>query len=151
VEYFGLIIGGGEVKMDPVKVKAVKEWEEPWNLKELRAFLGFSNFYRRFIKDFAKIARPLNDLTKKDITFKMGPQQTAAFNTLREAFTSEPILMLWEQGCLTCIEVDASGFATGAALLQKQDNDLWHPVAFRSSLMNLAKDNYKIWDREMLQ
>ena len=66
VEYLGLVIRNKEVAMDPVKVEAVKEWKDPKNLKEVRGFLGFANFYRRFIKDFARIARPLNDLTKKD-------------------------------------------------------------------------------------
>jgi hypothetical protein len=67
VEYLGLIIKKGQVTMDPVKVKAVADWPTPRNLRELRGFLRFANFYRRFIKDFAKIARPLNDLTKKDV------------------------------------------------------------------------------------
>ena len=150
IEYLGLIVGGGEVRMDPVKVAAVRDWPTPRNLKEVRAFLGFANFYRRFIKNFAKIARPLNDLTKKNVNFDWGTHQQAAFKQLRAAFISEPILTLWKQDRPTRIEVDASGFATGGALLQMLDNGLWHPVAFRSASMIEAERNYQIHDREML-
>ena len=66
IEYLGLIIREGEVTMDPTKVQAVANWPTPRNLQELRGFLRFANFYHRFIKNFAKLARPLNDLTKKD-------------------------------------------------------------------------------------
>jgi hypothetical protein len=150
VEYLGLVIQEGEVRMDPAKVEAVREWPVPTNLRAVRGFLGFANFYRRFIKDFATIARPLNDLTKKDTPWSWGTPQQDAFDTLRRAFTSAPILTLWDPTLPTRIEVDASGFATGGALLQKHADGLWHPVAFRSASMQPAERNYEIYDREML-
>ena len=67
IEYLGLVISKGKVTMNPVKIRAVIDWPTPRNLHDLRGFLGFANFYHCFIKDFAKLARPLNDLTKKDI------------------------------------------------------------------------------------
>ena len=70
IEYLGMIIGNGQVKMDPAKVAAVKDWPTPTNLREVRGFLGFANFYCRFIKSFSQIARPLNDLTKKGVPFE---------------------------------------------------------------------------------
>ena len=70
VEYLGMIIRENHVSMDPAKVRAVKEWPEPRNLTDVRGFLGFANFYRRFIEGFASIARPLNDLTKKEVPFQ---------------------------------------------------------------------------------
>ena len=81
--------------MDPTKVEAVTSWPTPKNLKEVRGFIGFANFYRQFIKDFSKIARPLHDLTKKDTPFLWGPKQKEAFDTLKSAFTSQPILAVW--------------------------------------------------------
>ena len=150
VEYLGLIIRQGEVAMDPAKVSAVRDWATPTTLRELRGFLGFANFYRRFIKDFSKAARPLHDLTKKHIPWSWGTPQQEAFDTLRTAFTSSPVLALWDPDRPTRIEVDASGFATGGALLQKLDDGQWHPIAFRSASMQPAERNYEIYDREML-
>ena len=97
IEYLRLIIRPGQVAMDPAKVSAVTEWPTSKNLKDVRGFVGFANFYRRFIKDFSKIARPLHDLTKKDVPFVWGPDQQKAFETLKAAFTSEPILAMWLQ------------------------------------------------------
>lgn len=150
IEYLGLVIREGEVRMDPAKVDAVRNWPTPKSLRDVRGFLGFANFYRRFIKDFSKIARPLNDLTKKNCPWTWGPSQQTAFDTLRNAFTSSPILALWDPSRPTRIEVDASGFATGGVFLQKLDDNLWHPVAFRSASMQPAERNYEIYDREML-
>ena len=86
IEYLGLIIREGEVTMDPTKVQAVANWPTPRNLRELRGFLGFANFYRRFIKDFAKLARPLNDLTKKDARWTWNIGQKQAFQALKDTF-----------------------------------------------------------------
>ena len=116
--------------MDPVKVEAVKNWPTPTSPRNLRGFLGFANFYRRFIEGFAKKARPLNDLTRKDTKWNWGTEQQNAFQSLKEAFISSPILTLWDPNQPTRIEVDASGFATGGTLLQQQQDGLWHPVAF---------------------
>ena len=144
------MIREGKVQMDPIKVAAVSNWPTPRNLQDLHGFLGFANFYRRFIQNFAQIACPLNDLTKKNVPFNWGTQQQAASETLRTAFTSAPILTLWDPDKPTWMEVDASGYATGGALLQKQEDGQWHPVAFRSASMQAAERNYEIYDREML-
>jgi hypothetical protein len=82
--------------MDPVKVKAVTDWPTPRNLRELRGFLRFANFYRRFIKDFAKLAHPLNNLTKKDVSWTWSVSQRLAFQTLKNSFSRKPILAVWE-------------------------------------------------------
>ena len=81
--------------MDPVKVEAVRNWKSPTNLRELRGFLGFANFYRRFIEGFARRAQPLNNLTKKDVKWAWGTEQQEAFQSLKDAFTNAPILVLW--------------------------------------------------------
>lgn len=112
MEYLGLLISEGKVRMDPVKVAAVRDWPTPTCVCDVHGFLGFANFYRRFIHDFARIARPLNDLTRKDIRFDWGTHQQAAFEELHTAFTSAPILSLWDPDRPTRIEVDASGYAT---------------------------------------
>ena len=150
VEYLGLIIREGEVSMDPIKVRAITDWPQPRTLRELRGFLGFANFYRRFIKNFARVARPLNDLTKKDTRWHWDAPQKQAFHVLKHTFSRKPILAMWDPVRPTRIEVDASGFATGGVLLQQLDDNLWHPVAYRSESMADAERNYEIYDKEML-
>jgi hypothetical protein len=150
IKYLGLVIHHGQVSMDPIKVKAVTEWPTPLNLKEVRAFVGFANFYRRFIQNFSQLARPLHDLTKKDTTFVWGSAQQFAFEQLKAAFTSESILAMWSADRETRLEVDASGYATGGVLSQKGEDGLWHPILYRSASMTEAKWNYKIYNREML-
>jgi hypothetical protein len=150
IEYLGMIIRQGEVCMDPGKVSAVRDWPTPTMLRDVRAFIGFSNFYRRFIKDFSSIARPLHDLTKKDVPWQWHAEQQHAFDTLKEKFCQEPILKVYDPNLETRVEVDASGYATGGILSQKYPDGLWHPVAYRSSSMSKEERNYEIYDREML-
>jgi hypothetical protein len=152
VGHLGLVISPGKVSMDPIKVKAVRDWTPPTKLKEVRSFIGFANFYRRSIKDFSKICRPLHDLTKKDVPSVWGPTQQAAFEMLKAAFTSKPVLAIWSPTRPTRIEVDASEYATDGVILQKCNNldSLWHPIAFRSTSFKEAERNYKIWNCEML-
>jgi hypothetical protein len=152
VNYLELVISPGKVSMDPIKVKAVKDWTPLTKLKEVRNFIEFANFYRRFIKDFSKICWPLHNLTKKDVPFIWGPTQQAAFKTLKAAFISKPILAIWSPNRPTRIEVYASGYATGGVISQKCDDidSLWHLIAFWSASFKEAKRNYKIWDCEML-
>ena len=95
--------------------------------------MGFCNFYRPFIRGFAHIARPLNELTKKDIEWNWTSRQEEAFNALKDRVTSEPVLAHPELDKQFEVEVDASGFALGAVLLQKKEDGKKHPVAYYSS------------------
>ena len=151
VEYLGMYIRENHVSMDPAKVRAVVDWPTPRNLKDLRGFLGFANFYRRFIEGFAKLARPLNDLTKKDVAWRWTDVEAVAFEGLKYRFTSAPVLAMWHPDCETQLSTDASGYATSGVLEQKQqEDDLYHPVAFRSQSMTATERNYEIYDRELL-
>ena len=142
IEYLGMIIRHNEVKMDPAKVQAIVEWTVPKNLKALQAFTGFDNFYCRFIKDFSGIARPLNDLTKKEKPWKWGPEQQKAFDTLKEMFASGPILRMWHPDLPTRVETDASAHTVSGIISQKQlDDGLYHPIAYRSESMSEAERN----------
>ena len=112
MEYLGVIVSHDSVKMDHVKVAGVTEWPIPTNKKEVQLFLGFTNFYRRFIEGFSHVARPLFDLTKVDSTFHWSMEEQLAFDTLWERITSAPItpdhiVLKWialtsqqEQSCL---------------------------------------------------
>ena len=121
-EYLGLIVSEGQIKMDPSKVKGVTDWLIPKNRKELRSFLGFLNFYRRFIEGFASTTCPLNALTSKKNPFKWTPTCQQAFDTLKAKITQAPALRMPTDTDPFRIETDGSGIGIGAILTQKQDD-----------------------------
>ncbi|KAG5728560.1 hypothetical protein E4T56_gene19654 [Termitomyces sp. T112] len=151
IEYLGLIILHGTVEMDPVKVAGMAEWPEPKNKKEVQAFLGFANFYWRFIQNFSYHACPLFDLMGKDVPWSWGPLEQMVFDTLKCAVTSGPVLLFLNNNSPFQVEADSSNFATGAVLSQQSSEDgKWHLVAFYSKSLNAVEQNYKIHDKEIL-
>ena len=88
----GHIVSSNGVEPDSAKIKAIQEWKIPTNVKEIRSFLGLAGYYRRFIKDFAKIAAPLTDLTRKNIPYRWSLREGEAFNKLKELMTQVPVL-----------------------------------------------------------
>ena len=142
IGYLGVILEKGVTHMDPVKIVGIKDWPMPVKVKDVWSFLGFCNFYRAFIRGFANVAKPLNALTKKDHEWEWMTECQKAFNTLKHRVTSEPILAHPELDKQFELEVDASGFATGAVLLQKKDNGKRHPIGYYSSTLNEAERNY---------
>ena len=90
--FLGVIVSGQGLRIDPQKVKAVVDWKAPTNLKESQAFVGFVNFYRRFIRDFSKIVKPLANLTRKDEPFMWSEACEKSFNALKAAVTAAPVL-----------------------------------------------------------
>lgn len=149
IEYLGMIFSGGKVEMDPVKVEGVRQWPIPKNVKELQSFLGFVNFYRRFVKDFSIIARPLHDLTRKDTPYEWSMAASQAFEKLKKIITSAPVLVFPTDNGQFRLEADASNYATGAILSQLQSDGKWHPVAFMSKSFTDAERNYEIYDKEL--
>jgi hypothetical protein len=149
IEYLGLIISDGKVEMDPVKVEGVAKWPTPKSKREVQQFVGFVNFYRRFIQDFSHIARPLYDVTGH-APWKWEDTQQQAFEELRRRVTSTPILILPTDSEPFRVEADSSDFATGAVLSQRSEDDKWHPVAYLSKSLNAVEWNYEIHDKEML-
>ena len=95
--------------MDPEKVKAVIEWEAPRSIKGVQSFIGFANFYRRFIDKFSDIVRPITNLIRKNQAFEWISEANAAFEKLKQMFVSSPILLLFEHYYIMVIETDASG------------------------------------------
>ena len=137
--------------MDPAKVARVSEWPTPTMKKEVQLFLGFTNFYQRFIEGFSHIAHPLFNLTKVELVFKWSTEEKLAFDTLKDRITSAPILALPDNTTPYRIEADGLDFATGAVLSQQSSEDRkWHPVAFLSKSLSPIERNYEIHDKEML-
>lgn len=150
-KYLGFIIKAGEgVSMDPEKVKAILEWEAPRSVKGVRSFLGFANFYRRFIRDFSKVAAPLTDLTKKDAKFEWSDGADQAFEKLKGMFVKAPVLMQFDPDRETILECDSSGYVVGGILSQYDDSGVLRPCAFFSQKNTPAECNYEIYDKELL-
>ena len=131
VEYLGVAASQDSVKIDPAKVARVAEWPTPSNKKEVQLFLGFTNFYWRFIEGFSYIAQPLFDLTKANSMFKWSSEEKLVFDTLKDQITSALILALPDNSRPYHIEADSSDFGTRAVLSQQNLGDnKWHPIAF---------------------
>src|SRR5258707_3696274 len=149
VEYLGVIVGNGKVKMDPIKVQALTDWPQPTTLKQLRSFLGFGNYYKDFIKDYSQLARPLHEMTKKNVKYLWQEPQQQAFETLKHKFTSYPVLRNPDPSKHFILDTDASAHAVGASLSQEFD-DGFHPTAYFSKSLTAPERNYDIYDRELL-
>ena len=132
IEWLGMIIEEGKISMDSGKLKGIKEWPVPTTVKQVRGFLGFGNFYRRFIKHFSEVAKPLNDLLKKDRRFEWTEACQNSFDELKKRFTEEPVLAMPDHTKPFQIECDASKYASGAVLTQLDSNGDRHPCAFIS-------------------
>ena len=151
VSFLGYIVAGGNIQMDPAKVSAVTSWPVPVDRKKLQQFLGFANFYRKFIRNYSSVAAPLTALTSTKHPFAWTSEANKAFNDLKARFTSAPILHMPDSNLQFIVEVDASDVGVGAILSQRavEDNKL-HPCAFFSRRLSPAESNYDIGNRELL-
>ncbi|KAM4060344.1 reverse transcriptase (RNA-dependent DNA polymerase) [Hirsutella rhossiliensis] len=152
VDYLGLVIKAGEgIALDPKKKQAILEWRlsDLKSTKAIRSFLGLVNFVRRFSKEVSELAHPLNELLKRAI-FKIGKQEEAAFEALKEALVRAPGMGFWKIGAPTRIETDASKHSVGATALQQQNDNSWKPVAYFSKTLSSTETVWPIQDREFL-
>jgi len=136
--------------MSDTKVKTIQEWLEPKKVKDIQSFLGFANFYRRFIFNYSDIVIPLTCLTRKDTPWNFDNKCRKVFSTLKQAFTSAPILTHWVLNAQLVMETNASDYALAAILsIMTIDNEI-HPVAFYSQTFSTLELNYNIYDKELL-
>ena len=149
VEFLGYKISDGGISMTSTKVEEIRAWSTPEKVVYVQSFMGFANFYRRFIKGFSKIAKPLTDLTKKGIKWTWTPSCQDAFDKLKEMFTTGPIVTHFDDTRPTKLETNASHFALGAVLSQLCEDEKWHPVAFHSRKISPLAINYDVHDKEM--
>ncbi|XP_011859426.1 PREDICTED: uncharacterized protein LOC105556922 [Vollenhovia emeryi] len=149
VAYLGHIIGADGVRPDPGKIKSIQLFPQPRNQKNIKQFLGLVGYYRRFIPQFSKIAKPLSDLLKKDTPFNFQQKHIEAFDTLRNCLCTEPILQYPDFNQPFVLTTDASGYAIGGILSQgKIGKDL--PIAYVSRVLNKAEQNYSVIEKECL-
>lgn len=114
--YLGLIISPNGISMDPAKVQAVEEWNTPQNMKDVLVFLGFTNFYRRFILDFTAVAKPLTQLRRKDHIFTWSSEAQMVFDTRKQAIINAPILMHFDNDNAIVVETEASDYVSAVIM-----------------------------------
>jgi len=150
IGFLGVVIEPKGIEMEKEKVNGVLSWPEPKNVKDIRKFLGLTNYYRRFIKDFAQVARPINVLMRKDVKWQWGVEQQEAFNELKRVFTTKPVLAIPDLDKEFRVEADVSNYTTRGVLLMKYSDEMWRPVAFISKSLSDTERNYEIHDKEIL-
>jgi hypothetical protein len=154
VDFLGFIVGRKGIRMDPEKVESVTAWPVPTSVVPLQTFLGFVNFYRRFIEGYSHICRPLTDLlhggSDGKVVWKWTEAADKAFKWLKEAFTTATILAHFDPRKRIRVETDASKFAIAAILSQLQEEGQWKPIAFWSRKLIPAETRYETHDQELL-
>jgi len=150
VGFLGVIIGKDGVRIEKEKVQGVIEWPVPRSVKDVQKFLGLANYYRQFVKDFTKIAKPLHEIMRKETKWNWRERQQKAFEELKKRFMMEPVLVTPYLDREMRVEADVSDFVTGGVLSMKCKDGKWRPVAYISKSLNEAERNYEIHDKEML-
>jgi len=150
VGFLEVIIGEDGVRIEKEKVQEVIEWPVLKSVKDIQKFLGLANYYKRFVKDFAKIVRPLHEMTRKENKWSWGERQQKVFEELKERFTTEPGLVTPDLDKEIRVEVNVLDFAIGEVLSMKCEDERWRSVAYISKSLNEAERNYEIHDKEML-
>ena len=149
VEFLGHHVGRDGIRMMDDKLQAINEWPGPKKAGDVRAFLGTAGYYRKFIRNFSAIAAPLSELTKDTVKWEWGPSQQSAFDKLKHALVSGPVLALPDDSLPFVVHTDASGFATGAVLMQDQGQGL-RPISYLSKKMLDAETRYPVHEQELL-
>lgn len=143
LRYLGHVISKDGVATDPNKITAVQQWHVPQSVKDQRSFLGLADYYRRFVRHFGIIAKPLTELLKKGVPFHWTDLQSKSFEALKQALTSAPVLTLPDFTKPFCIETDASGIGVGAVLMQGA-----HPLAFLSKALGPRSQGLSTYEKE---
>lgn len=148
IRFLGHIVTGETLAPDPAKLSAVSSWPTPRSVTEVRRFLGFANFFRRFISGFSATSRPLEELTGKYAKFTWEASHQLAFEKLKKALITAPVLRLANVKQPFRVMTDASDEAIGGVLLQQDETAQWHPVAYTSRRLRDEESNYETMERE---
>jgi hypothetical protein len=149
--FLGFVISPDGVSMEPDRVVTITEWPIPSSVHDIQIFLGFANFYRRFIHSYSRVTAPITSLLRKNQLFEWSSQAQEAFDELKRRFTSAPVLRHFDPDLPIRLHTDASSVAISGIISQLQSSDSqWHPVAFFSRKCIPAECNYGIPDLEML-
>lgn len=150
VEYLGIIVSHNKLAMDSAKLAGIWDWPVPTNMKQVKSFLGFGNFYWWFISHYADIARPLNNLMNKLLTWNWSLACQEVFNNLKAQFTQTSTLIMPNVTKPFVVESDASKFATGAVLCQHHTDGDWHSCGYIFGFFDQTQWNYEIYNHKLL-
>src|SRR5258706_7705912 len=150
VEYLRFILSPKGLQMDPTKVSTIQDWPKPQKVRDVQAFLGFANFYQRFIHDYSETTLPLNHLCKKSTTWHFGAEEAKAFQNLKKAFGSTLVLAHWAPDLPMMVEMDASNCVIAGILSVTTEDGEIQPVAFYSHTLQSTEQNYDMNDKELL-
>ncbi|GBM91688.1 Retrovirus-related Pol polyprotein from transposon 17.6 [Araneus ventricosus] len=150
IEFLDYIIENGKISLSLDKTVAVQNFPEPKRVKQVQGFLGLPGYFRKFIQNYALIAKPLSDLLRANTEFYFGPEQKSAFQTLKQKLSENPVLHIFKQGSKLELHTDASKFGYGAILFQQSDDDKFHPINYMSKnplprKRNIQVTNLKFW------
>jgi hypothetical protein len=145
LKFLGHVVGQEGIKVDPAKTAAVSDWPVPTDVKQLRSFLGLANYFRRFMQGYSKLTQPLTRLLRKGVVFAMSDECLQAFEGVKFALTTAPVLAMPDYSKRFEVVCDASLIGIGAVLLQEG-----RPIAFESRALNSAERNYSTGDQELL-
>ena len=148
--FVGYMVSKSGIGMDPAKVTSILDWPVPKSVKNVQSFLGFANFYRKFILHYSTLSSPLTSLCRKSVKFTWSAAADAAFRQLQQAFTSAPILNHFQPELPLTLEADASDFALGCVLSQTSPQGDLLPICYFSRKFSAAELNYPIYDKELL-
>ena len=149
VDFLGHTVSANGVEADPAKISKVRDWPQPKDVSEVRSFIGLCAYYRRFVKGFSDLCKPLYHLTEKGVTFHWDDKQDKAFKALKACLTTAPILAFPNEHDKFILDTDASAVGIGAVLSQVQDNEE-RVIAYGSRVLSKAERNYCVTRRELL-
>lgn len=150
VKILGHIVGNGQIKTNPEKISAIQHYPTPNSVPKIRSFMGLVNYFRKFIKNLAPIAEPIYRLLRKDVKFDWTVEQETAFQKLKLALMTAPVLYCPDFNKPFILETDASIVGLGAILSQTQDDNEVHPVQYLSRTLSSSEKNYAIPELECL-
>jgi len=150
IEFLGYVISADGISLSSRHTEAISCFPQPKSVLETKRFLGLASYFRKFIKDFAVKAKPLQNLLRKDAVFAFDERCQKAFNLLKRELTSQPILALYNPNAETELHTDASSSGLGAMLLQKQLDNKWSVISYFSQTTNQAESRYHSFELEML-
>ncbi|KAF1313356.1 Pol protein, partial [Globisporangium splendens] len=150
IPILGCYVGKAGVRADPEKIKAIADWPIPKNVKDLRKWLGLANYLHKYSHNYAARVRPLTHLLKKDVEWDWTNDVMNAFIDVKESLVRAPVLALPDHTKAFSVVCDASDFAIGCALMQKDDDGHERVVSYQSRLLKAAEKNYPVHDKELL-